>query len=125
MLFLDAFGGWESQQIMKEKRVIKSPQGRFTYIWDQVAFNPIDNNVRCHIHFGFAKGKRMRKAFTYNWRLYSPVEVCDALEEAGFVNSQVYWDRSPSPSRSDYRRAKKAENTPGWLVYIVAEAGEK
>jgi len=119
LLFLDAFGGWESQQVLEEAREISSPEGKFIYVWDQADFNPIDNSITCHIHFQFAGGKRMKKAFTYQWRLYSPAEVCDALEEAGFSGWSVYWDKSEKEDYDDYRLMERAENTPGWLAYIV------
>jgi cyclopropane fatty-acyl-phospholipid synthase-like methyltransferase len=121
MFFLDAYGGWESQQVMSEKRRIDSPQGKFTYIWDQSSFNPIDNLTRCHIHFEFDNGERLKRAFTYHWRLYSPAEVCDALGEAGFSRARVFWDRSPDEDTEIYKPTKRAENTPGWLAYIVGE----
>ncbi len=121
LFFMDSFGGWESQQIMEEPREIDSPQGKFVYIWDQAGFNPIDNAITCHIHFKFAGGKRLKKAFTYQWRLYSPAEVCDALQEAGFTGSRVYWDHSPKEDEDDYRQARRVENSPGWLTYIVGE----
>jgi SAM-dependent methyltransferase len=119
MFFLDAYGGWESQQRMEESREIDGPAGRFVYIWDQAAFNPIDNMATCHIHFEFAGGKRLKRAFTYRWRVYSPVEVRDALLGAGFTAVDIYWDRSPDDDTNDYRVAKRATNTPGWLAYIV------
>lgn len=119
MLFLDAYGGWESQQPQTERRKITGPQGRFFYLWEQAAFNPIDNMALCHIHFEFAGKKRWRRAFTYHWRLYPPVEVRDALLAAGFAEVAVYWDRSADSNSDDYRITRKAENSPGWLAYIV------
>jgi SAM-dependent methyltransferase len=121
MLFLDCYGGWESQQLVEEPREIESPAGTFTYIWDQAAFNPIDNMATCYIHFEVPGRKRLRKAFKYHWRLYSPPEIRDALTLAGFSASHVYWDRSEDEDVDDYRLAKRAYNTPGWLAYIAAE----
>jgi len=121
MVFLDAYGGWESQQQVKETRKVDGPEGTFDYTWEQASFNPVDNLATCYIHFGFAGGKRLRKAFRYDWRLYSPAEVRDALAAAGFANSYVYWDRSTSEDHDDYRCTRRAQNTPGWLAYIVGE----
>jgi SAM-dependent methyltransferase len=121
MLFLDCYGGWESQQRVEEPREVEGPEGDFTYVWDQDAFNPIDNLATCYIHFEFEDGKRWKKAFTYQWRLYSLPEIRDALTMAGFAAVHIYWDRSEDEDLDDYRLAHKAENTPGWLAYVVAE----
>jgi SAM-dependent methyltransferase len=121
MVFLDCYGGWESQQLLEEPREIEGPEGTFTYVWDQAGFNPIDNMATCYIHFEVPGRKRIKKAFTYHWRLYSIPEVRDALAMAGFTASHVYWDRSEDEDVDDYRKARKAANTPGWLAYIIGE----
>jgi len=122
VIVLDNYGGWESQQVKEEPRRVKTPRGSFTYIWHQADFNPINNKALCHIHFKFSDGKMWRKAFTYDWRLYTPAEVCDALLAAGFRNVEVYWDHEDDTEKEeDYRVARRAENTPGWLTYVVAD----
>jgi SAM-dependent methyltransferase len=120
---LDTYGGWESQQVKEEPRKVESPRGRFRYIWHQAEYNPIDNSTRCHIHFELPGGERWERAFTYDWRLYTPAEVRDALLAAGFRAVEIYWDHEPDPEKDDiYRLARRAENTPGWLVYVVGRA---
>jgi SAM-dependent methyltransferase len=119
LMFLDCYGGWEAQQVIEEPRLVETPEGMFTYTWEQADFDPITNLASCHIHFEL-DGKRMRKAFTYQWRLYSPAEARDALLAAGFRDIVVYWDRSKDPDYDDYRPATRAANQPGWLAYIVA-----
>jgi SAM-dependent methyltransferase len=121
MLFLDCYGGWESQQRMEEPREIEGPEGLFTYVWDQDEYDPISNIATCYIHFELPGGRKLRKAFTYKWRVYSLPEIRDALELAGFAASHIYWDRSEDEDVDDYRLTEKAENTPGWLAYVVAE----
>jgi len=123
IIVLDTYGGWESQQVKEEPRKVKSPGGTFSYIWEQAEFNPIDNRTLCHIHFQFAGGTIWRRAFSYHWRLYSPAEVRDALLAAGFRHVEVYWDHEPdTEKKEDYRVTRRAENTPGWLCYVVADA---
>ncbi|MBE7467266.1 MAG: class I SAM-dependent methyltransferase [Planctomycetes bacterium] len=121
IMLMDCYGGWESQQVKEEPRKVKSDLGRFTYVWDQADYNPIDNRALCHIHFRFNDGSELRKAFTYHWRLYTPVEVQDALELAGFRDVQVYWDIEDDEDKSEYRARRRAENQPGWLAYIVGQ----
>ena len=121
IFMVDGYGGWDSQQQLSERRTIKSPAGTFGYVWEQADFNPIDNRALCYIHFEFKGGKKMKRAFTYDWRVYSPAEVRDALSVAGFRNIDVLWDVEESEAVSNYRKATRAENCPGWLVYVVAE----
>ncbi len=122
IFILDCYGGWEAQQVVKEERDVECDAGKFGYVWDQADYNPIDNRTTCHIHFKFKGKERWDKAFTYEWRLYSPAEVSDALEMAGFSNVEVFWDIEDDEELNDYQSTKRAENTPGWIAYIVADA---
>ena len=65
IFMLDGYGGWDSQQILRERRTVKSASGTFGYVWDQADFNPIDSRALCHIHFEFKNQKRWKRAFTY------------------------------------------------------------
>ncbi len=118
---LDTYGGWESQQLLKERRTIESPEGNFGYVWDQADYDAINNRTVCHIHFEFKSRKRWNKAFTYDWRLYTPAEVRDALMAAGFSNVEIFWDFEEDEDGSDFRPAKRADNTAGWIVYVIAD----
>jgi hypothetical protein len=122
LVVMDCYGGWESQQAGVEQRVVRTPEGVFTYIWDQTSFNPIDNMAECHIHFRFGDGTNWEKAFTYRWRIYSPAELCDALDLAGFTYRKVYWDCEEDEGHSRYLPRWEAQNQPGWLAYVVAGA---
>ena len=120
VMVLDAFGGSEARVVLKEKTKVK---GRgFTYVWDQAAFNPITNEITCHIHFEFPDGTSLRRAFTYHWRLWSLIEICEALRDAGFRTADVYWegDDETGGGNGIFRRATRAENTLGWIAYVVA-----
>ena len=122
IVMLDGYGGWESGQDVSDRRKIKSPNGTFGYVWEQASFNPVDNMATCHIHFEFKNRKKWKKAFSYTWRVYSPAELRDALEAAGFLNVEILWDVDDDPKRSDFRPATEAQNCPGWLFYAVAES---
>lgn len=118
MFICDAYGGWESQQVMKEKTKLKG----FTYIWEQSAYNPINDHTMCHISFKFPNGKMMKRAFTYDWRLWTLGDVQDAMLDAGFSHTEVYWEDEDDNGEGNgvYRVRKKADNSPGWNAYIVA-----
>jgi SAM-dependent methyltransferase len=113
LFFLDNFGGSTAQQPSLEERSLRS----FKYIWEQERFNPIDNHFVAHIHFKFKDGTMLKKAFTYDWRLWSLVELRELLEEAGFAKSHVYWD---DPDGRVTRRTE-VENDPAWSCYLIAE----
>ena len=54
----------------------------------------------------------------------TPSQLVDfgmALAMAGFTRSHIFWDQSEDEDVDDYQLASKAENTPGWLAYIVGE----
>ena len=121
IFMVDGYGGWESQQVLQEERSVESSTGTFGYIWDQADFNPIDNLALCHIHFEFKNRKRWKRAFTYHWRIYTPVEICDALRATGFQNIKVFWDFEDTEDASEFRAAKRVENCPGWIFYVIAD----
>lgn len=117
VFFIDAYGGWESQEPMLESRPIAAG---FTYVWDQDAFDPIGHEIVNHIHFEFKDGTKIERAFTYEWRYWTLPELQELLREAGFDEVRVYWDTSPDDERESYRVRSRAENQPGWLAYLVA-----
>jgi len=115
---IDAYGGWESQKPLKERRRIR---GGYTYVWEQGELDPITHDVTNYIHFE-RRGKSVyTRAFRYDWRYWSLPELRELLAEAGFSEIRVYWDfakRDKDPN--EYRPATRSENQPGWLVYLVA-----
>lgn len=112
MFFLDLYGGWGAHEPKQEPRKIR---GGFTYVWDQASFDPIHNQVVNHIHFEFKDGSRLKNAFTYRWRFWSLPEIRELLLEAGFSQVEVFWE-----DEGDLRLKKRAQNQPGWLVYLAA-----
>ena len=120
VLVLDIYGGPESMEEMEELR--KIPEG-FTYVWDQVSYSPVTGDYKAHIHFRFRDGSQIRRAFSYDWRLWTLTEVQDALREAGFGQIETYWEGTDDDGESGngvYRRSKKGENCLAWVTYVVA-----
>lgn len=97
VVFLEMFGGTSAIDTDDEIRELDG----FTYIWEQVSFNPINNDILCYIHFEFDDGSRIDKAFTYDWRLWSVPELRDLLYEAGFSNVRVYWEKVEDEDEED------------------------
>ena len=119
IFFLDAFGGHEAFEEMTEK----TKYDHFTYIWDQARYHPITGDMLCHIHFKFPDGSRLKKAFTYDWRLWTLPEIQELLKEAGFRRVTVYWEGTDEDGEGDgeFTPDDKGEADAGWIVYITAE----
>lgn len=128
ILVLDLLGGTETMTVMEEEREVEGQN--FTYVWDQAAFNPITHDFLCHIHFRFPDGSRMRRAYTYDWRLWTLPEIREVLTEAGFSRVHVFWeqfedgpaDSEEHVSTGEYLATQVATNQESWITYIVAEA---
>jgi SAM-dependent methyltransferase len=126
---LDIFGGTDAVREIVERRKIEGCDAfdgtrvpAFTYVWDQARYNPIDHHIVCHIHFKLPDGTKIRRAFTYDWRLWTIPELRELLAEVGFVASEVYlegWDDEADDTDGIFRRRVQFENQPGWVAYIV------
>lgn len=119
ILFCDAYGGSDSHLVMEDERHLDG----FTYVWDQNHYNPINGDVVNHIHFRFPDGSELKRAFTYRWRLWSLPEIQEAMREAGFVRTTVYWEGSDWKGGGNgvFRPSTRGEACQGWIAYIVAE----
>lgn len=116
VLVLDAFGGFRAQKELVERRRIR---GGVTYVWEQESFDPITHRLRCAISFEGPGRRRLRRAFTYDWRLWSLPELRELLAEAGFEGVEVLWDVAPSASDTRYVPRRRAKAQAGWLAYVV------
>jgi SAM-dependent methyltransferase len=120
----DIFGGWEAQKPLTERTRYRG----FTYLWQLDYYDPVANFARFHIHFKFHDRGGIRRAFTYNWRLWTIPEIRELLEEAGFRHVEIFWegiDRRSGFGNSVFRKTEKAENAPGWIAFFVASDGAK
>jgi len=121
VFFCDMFGGPEAQEETKEKT--KHKKHGFSYIWHQAKFHPITNFIRCHIHFHFKDGSKLKKAFTYEWRLWSAPEIKELLLEAGFKTATVYWEGEDEEGdgNGEFAPDERGVADLAWIAYIVAE----
>jgi hypothetical protein len=120
----DIFGGWEAQKPLTERTRYRG----FTYLWQLDQYDPVDNFARFHIHFKFHDRGGIRRAFTYNWRLWTVPEIREILLEAGFRHAEIYWegiDRRSGYGNSIFRKVESAENAPGWIAFFIAGDGPK
>jgi SAM-dependent methyltransferase len=115
----DIYGGPEAQGALKEVTRHKG----FSYVWHQGRYNPVTGEMVCHISFGFPDGKKMRRAFTYDWRLWTLPEVTDVLAEAGFSEVDVYWEGTDSETGEGngvFRPTRKGDDSAAWIAYVAA-----
>ena len=119
VLFMDMFGGPESFEETKEK----TKHDGFTYIWDQASFHPVTNHMQCYIHFKFPDGSRIKRAFSYAWRLWTAPELRDMLHDAGFRSVTVYWEGEDEDGEGngEFTPSDTGEADLAWIAYIVAE----
>ncbi len=120
LFMLDAYGGSDAHTEMSEKTV----HDTFNYVWDQERYDPISGDFLCHIDFTFPDGSRLKKAFTYDWRLWSLPEIREILLEAGFKRVTVYWEGTEEETgegNGEYTPAVRGEADTAFIVYIVAE----
>lgn len=118
IFFLDCFGGPEAFKEMKED----TEYDGFTYVWDQHRYNPITGEAHFYIHFKFEDGSRIRRAFGYEWRIWTMPEIIEMLAEAGFKPS-AYWEGTgeDGEGNGEFTRTTQGEADDSWIAYIVAE----
>ncbi len=118
MLVLDMYGGFDSMR----PGVDESSIDAFTYHWEQEPLDTISNQIKCHIHFGFDDDSRIERAFSYDWRLWSLVELRELLLEAGFGVVGVYLEGvdEDGAGDGDFRLCQVAPERDNWIAYVVA-----
>jgi hypothetical protein len=119
LLILDAFGGYEAVQTIRERRKVRN----FTYVWEQAEYWPVTGEINCHIHFRFPDRSRLDRAFSYHWRLWTLPELRELLIEAGFARATVYWEGTDrrGQGNGEFRPEERGEPDAGWIAYLIAE----
>ncbi|MGD9690669.1 MAG: class I SAM-dependent methyltransferase [Phycisphaerales bacterium] len=141
ILVLDFMGGADChlETSDRSRRSLKG-FGPFTYVWEHAVVEPVSARTVCKIHFEFPslpprRGPRtrrprfapMRNAFVYDWRLWGVRELCDALSDAGFVRSRVFWegDDNKGGGNGVFREQTRGTADRSYIGYIVAEKRDR
>jgi len=129
ILVLNLYGGGRAEGTLVErtrKRAENGPDGRmlppFTYVWEHASFNAVDRRLVAHIHFELPNGRRMRRAFTYDWRMYTLPEVRDAALAAGFRDCEVWsegWNAKRRQGNGTLYERVRLDNEDTWIAYVV------
>jgi SAM-dependent methyltransferase len=116
---LDMMGGPEVMvEDQTDRRKIKGAE----YCWEQVNFDPITHHCTFHIHFRFKDGSNLKRAFSYDWRLWTVPETREVLLEAGFDQVDVYWeetDNDTGEGNGVYKKRTTAPSDACWVIYLV------
>lgn len=130
VLVMNLFGGNRAERLLSErtrKRAENAPDGvmlpAFTYIWEHASFNAFDRRLVAHIHFELRDGRKLRRAFTYDWRMYTVPELRDCVREAGFRDFEVWsegWDARAKRGNGVLYRRTELDSDDTWLAYAVA-----
>lgn len=129
VLVMNLFGGGNAERPLTErtrKRAENAPDGSmlpgFTYIWEHASFNPIDRRLLAYIHFELRDGRTLKRAFVYDWRMYTLPELRDAAHEAGFSHFEAWSEGYDAKARRGngtlYRRTE-LDNSDTWIAYAV------
>lgn len=128
LLILEVAGGPGMIETVRERRTFhRGGKPWFTYVWDQKSFDPITRLARYAIHFAFPGGrKRLTNAFRYDWRLWTIPELRDAMAEAGFASSHVYWETTHrGEGTGEYLLTESGDNAHSWVTYVVGIGGKR
>lgn len=130
VLVLNLFGGTSAERPLEErtrKRAVNGPDGNtlpgFTYVWEHSSFNAVDRRLLAYIHFELRDGRRLRRAFIYDWRMYTVPELRDAVIEAGFRDFEVWsegWSKAGRHGDGTLYRRTTLDNEDTWIAYAVA-----
>ena len=121
LMLLEVAGGPGMIERVRERKFFhRAGKWHFTYVWDQQEFDPISHEARYAIHFKFPDGGKIDEAFVYDWRLWTIPELREALADAGFTRSVVYWETShKGKGTGEYVISDKGENDYAWVAYVV------
>src|SRR5262249_2601703 len=129
LLLLESFGGTEAMDVLTESKTLRGRRdvdGRalpnFRYTWEQESFDPVTHRLRAAIHFALPGHRAMRRAFRYDWRMWTLPETRELLGEAGFREAGVYtqtWDDAKGELDGVYRRRTSFPNQESWLAIVV------
>lgn len=134
VIVLNTFGGAAALQPGVMRHPIEPPPEAalpaFDYCWEVRDYDPISARIDCRIHFEWrdrrGRPRAMPDAFVYRWRLWSPMELMEAMHEAGYVRARA-WRHTASTrgGRTSVRFGpiRRWPQAQGYSLYVVGEVG--
>ena len=118
VFFVDIFGGSDARKELMEE----TEYDEHSYYWDCDSYNPITGEVLYYIHFKTHKNDKMyRKVFTYDWRMWTPVEIKEIMYEVGFKDVLTYWEGEDEDGDGDgeFTITSDVQQCDSWVSYIA------
>lgn len=129
VLVMNLYGGTRAEKPLVErtrKAAGNGPDGTmhegFTYIWEQESFDAVTRRLLAHIHFESRAGRRMARAFTYDWRMWTLPELRECALEAGFREVEVWsegWTRDRRTHNGVLYPRRTLDNDDCWIAYAA------
>lgn len=121
VLTLDTYGGTQAYVRGAVERRTRLADGSIVEArLERIECDPLRSRVVDHLHlrrthFGVVVDDHPR-AFVYEWRLWSPMELREALEEAGFLTVRAHLGLE-----SPWGSPQSAEAGDEWVVLLAAK----
>ena len=95
--------------------------GKYTYYWDQQAYDPTTHHGLYAIHFKDSKGVMHKNEFVYDWRVWTPPELKELMIECGFKDACVYWEAMDKKGNGtgEYVKVEEGDNAFAWIAFVV------
>ena len=95
----------------------------FVYVWEQGAIDALSGKARRAIHFEFPDGSALDDAFEYVFRVWTLPELVDALGEAGFKRTDLFYEEFDEDGYSvgELHRVERLKHEDSWIGYLVCE----
>lgn len=120
LLFIEVIGGRGFTEKRRDRKRVELARGKSaTYIWEQRGFDPVTSEATYAIHFRLPDGTRMENAFVYDWRLWNIRELREAMEEAGFDRTHLFWEREDDDTA--YAPSERGADDEVWIAYLVGQ----
>jgi len=118
LFFCDIFGG---ETAIKPDIRRRDLSNGVKYEFEQIDFCPITHHSHFQMTFKFPDGSKLKEAFTYDWRVWTIPEIRDAMRDAGFSKSVVWFlDESEDVPEGTYEPMEETYQREAWHAYIVA-----
>ncbi|MCE9589990.1 MAG: class I SAM-dependent methyltransferase [Planctomycetes bacterium] len=123
---MDVFGGPGAVRLGSQRRRVTPGPGEsvgpFTYVWEQKNYEPVTARIDCRIHYELGRGRVIRNAFAYDWRLWTVPELIALMGRAGFAGASVWcdgWDARRGRGDGAYRPVRAIGAREDFVAYVV------
>ncbi len=120
----DLYGGPSAYRLgVLERKHPARGREMIHYVWRHEEADPRTARVRNSISFRVVLDgdviAEIPRAFVYEWRLWSLVELTEAMQEAGFSEVALYKDLNVAPGQTPVAVASADELRDDWIVLVV------